>query len=662
MSNTLDLIKEDNILKKFEEIQNIIYANDGLSTQEVLDEMIKILFIKFYDETNKSGLFKISNQEFSKIQNGQNILEFTERVNDLFVRTQQNFQNLFEDNEKIRLSPISLANIILKLQNIDFQNSTDDAKGLAFQKFLNRQDKGDRGQFFTPEPIINFCVDIIQPKPEDKIIDPACGSGGFLFSNYLYILKHYPDIDKAKYVENKIYGLDINKRIAKIAEMKFLLDSNSLPKINCVNGLLEFDELKNHFNNENFANNFDLVLANPPFGTAGKISQTNVLSKFDLGHRWMQPKDDTKFYKTKQLQNAQVPDILFIERCLQFLKEGGRMGIVLPNGHFENPSLEYLRYYIKSKARILAVVNLPQETFVPFGTGIKASLLFLQKETLLDKNKNIFFGQVNKLGYQGNKNGTPIYKKDLNGQYIRDNQSNNIIDEDFTKVVEDYKIFEEKNEILTNNSYTIPYSSLNGRLDYDFYSPKTRFLLNDLQNKKAVKLADICEIVKIKSSKLSNSTEYVEYIELSDINTNSFEIINSTNFQVRDLPSRASYELKENDIITAIAGNSVGTRKHATALVTSEFVGSICTNGFRVLRNFKIDFYYLLYYFQSELFLNQMFMYRTGAAIPNVNDIDLKNILIHLPDDKKINEISQRVRKSFEYRKLAKLEIETIEI
>jgi len=138
MDSTLNLIKEDNILKRFEEIHNLIYANDGLSTQEVLDEMIKVLFIKFYDETHQSGLFKINQQDFSKIQSGQSISEFTERINDLFVKTQQNFEDLFESNERIRLSPISLASVINKLQTIDFRNSTDDAKGLAFQKFLNR--------------------------------------------------------------------------------------------------------------------------------------------------------------------------------------------------------------------------------------------------------------------------------------------------------------------------------------------------------------------------------------------------------------------------------------------------------------------------------------------------------------------------------------------
>ena len=124
-------------------------------------------------------------------------------------------------------------------------------------------------------------------------------------------------------------------------------------------------------------------------------------------------------------QNA---EILFIERCLQLLKEGGRMAIVLPNGNFENPSLDYLRYYIKQKAKVLAIVNLPQETFIPFGTGVKTSLLFLEKDSENEKRQYpIFFGRVTKLGYQGNKNGTPIYQKDKFGQIIKDENSSTFV-------------------------------------------------------------------------------------------------------------------------------------------------------------------------------------------------------------------------------------------
>jgi type I restriction enzyme M protein len=175
-------------------------------------------------------------------------------------------------------------------------------------------------------------------------------------------------------------------------------------------------------------------------------------------------------------------------------------------------------------------------------------------------------------------------------------------------------------------------------------------------------LGDICDILKVKSKKLKDQNSTVEYVELSDINTHSYEIINSTTYQVHELPSRASYELQEGDIITAIAGNSIGTRKHATALVTKDFEGNICTNGFRVLRNFKIDSYYLLYFLKSEVFLKQMFMYRTGAAIPNVSDNDLCNIIIHLPNEKTIDEISKKMRKAFELRQESRNQIESIHL
>ena len=179
---------------------------------------------------------------------------------------------------------------------------------------------------------------------------------------------------------------------------------------------------------------------------------------------------------------------------------------------------------------------------------------------------------------------------------------------------------------------------------------------------KTVRLGDICDIIKVKSNKLKDQNGTAEYVELSDINTHSYEIINSTTYQVHELPSRASYEIENGDILTAIAGNSVGTRKHATALVNNDFAGSICTNGFRVLRNFKIDSYYLLYFFKTDVFLKQMFMYRTGAAIPNVSDTDLANTLVHLPDDKTIAEISSKMKKAFDLRQESRNQIDSISL
>jgi len=625
----ISLSKEDNLLRRFEEIHDYIYANDGLSPQQALEEFVKILFVKIFDENEHLNLFS-----------EQNIIE-------LFEQTKQNFSEIFEIDEKIKLSNNSIKFIISKLQDISLVDSSQDAKGLAFQKFLSHHEKDRQGQFFTPEPVIDFCVEMMQPKPDEKIIDPACGSGGFLMSALKYLQKNNQSVDFKNIISENIFGFDINKSILRIAKMKLLLEANVKTNVLCANSLENF---------ENLNNAFDLILANPPFGA--KITNSEVLKKFDLGYKWAKHED--RFIKTRNLQSTQNTEILFIERCLKFLKEGGRMGIVLPNGNFENPSLEYLRFYIKQKTKLLAVVKLPQETFIPFGTGVKTSILFLEKDTQnIEKQYPVFFGKITKLGYQGNKNGTPIYKKNEYGQFLK-NENQAILDEDFSEIVEQYKLFQQEEKLTQNNSFSINYNELNGRFDFDFYSPENKVFAKTLKNGKTVKLGELCDIVKIKSPKLKNTKQIVEYVELSDINTHSFEIINSTTYSVHDLPSRASYEIKEGDIITAIAGNSVGTKKHATAFVSKEYNGYICTNGFRVLRNFKIDPYYLLYYLRTEEFLKQMFMYRTGAAIPNVSDTDLANIEIYVPLNGEKEIISNQIKKAFELKQEFKNQLENI--
>jgi type I restriction enzyme M protein len=651
----LPLSKEDNLLKKFEEIHNYIYANDGLSTQQTLEEFVKILFIKIFDENRLGNQFTIFTEEWHELKHGKSAHSFIERIQTLFTQTQEAYQDIFDDNDRIRLSPIALGFTVNKLQQISFAESAQDVKGLAFQKFLSHHEKDSRGQFFTPEPVIDFCVAMMQPKLHETIIDPACGSGGFLMSALKYIQTQNYGVNTEGVVSDNLFGMDINKSIARIAKMKLLLEVNGKTNILCTNSLEDLDDVKLSLSQ---SEGFDIVLANPPFGA--KITNSATLAKFDLGYKWTN--NNKEFYKTKSVYPNQNAEILFIERCLQLLKEGGRMAIVLPNGNFENPSLEYLRYYIKLKAKILAIVNLPQETFIPYGTGVKTSLLFLEKDS---PNKvtqyPIFFGRIKKLGYQGNKNGTPTYQKDTSGQLLRDEKGEPILDEDFSTIAEQYKAFQQGELINTSNSFSMNYDELNGRFDYDFYAPENRRLVTNLDNKKAVRLGDICEIVKAKSKKLKDPNLTVEYVELSDINTHAFEIINSTTYQVHELPSRASYDIQKGDIITGIAGNSVGTRKHATAYVTENYEGCICTNGFRILRNFKIDIYFMLYFLKSESFLGQMMMYRTGAAIPNVSDADLANILIYLPDDEIIKRISEKVKKSFDLRFASQKELEMIE-
>jgi len=652
-----ELQKTDNLLHVFEVIHNYIYANDGLSPQQTLEEIMRVLFVKIADENLQSKQFFITSDETEAINKGVSVKSFSDRINNLFRQTKDNFNEVFDADEKIRLSLNSLAHTVGKLQNLSLTDSGNDAKGLAFQKFLASHEKGESGQFFTPPPIIKFCVDIIQPQPDEKIIDPTCGSGGFLLSSLRYIKENFSDIEPEKIVGQNLFGFDINKSIAKIARMQLLLEANGRVNVFCTNSLSKIAELKRLVGQDNEFEGFDIVLANPPFGTLGKITNSNLLSKFDLGFKWTG--DGMRFYKTNKLLVGQVTEILFVERCLALLKEGGRMAIILPNGHFENSSLEHLRYYIKQRAKVLAVVNLPQETFIPYGTGVKTSILFLEKNSSVQPYK-VFFSKVNKLGYQGNKNATPLYKKNNFGTPVKDTNGNLIFDEDFSSVVSDYEKFKAGDLKETSRSFILASEELNGRFNYDFYAPQNRKLITVLKRKKSVKLGEIVEIVKTRSKKLLKSDEIVEYVELADVNMHTSEIINSTNYLVHELPSRATYELRKNDIITSVAGNSVGTKKHATALVGLEHHGCICTNGFRVLRQFQIDLHYLLFYLRSELFLRQVFMFRTGATIPSISDSDFANLLVYIPNEKEIEEISEQMRTALKLRDISKKSMESI--
>lgn len=655
-----NLYQEDNLLRKFEEIHDYIYANDGLSPQQTLNEFLKILFVKIVDEKNDLGLFKISAQEYNLCQGSSEDSPAIKRISKLFEITKGEYSNIFEPDEKIKLSNTAICFTINKLQYVSLKDSPSDAKGLAFQKFLTHGEKVGKGQFFTPQPVIDFCVKMMAPQYGETVIDPCCGSGGFIHSAFRFMSKDANIEKRQSLITNYVFGVDINNDITKISKMKFLLEENVKSNIYCSNSLGDIDAIKLMLlGSSSKMSGFDVLLTNPPFGTTGRITDMGVLAKYDLGHKWKAVGDD--FVKTSSVLSGQPAEILFVERCLDLLKEGGRMAIVLPNGHFENPSLEYLRYYIKHRAKILAVVNLPQETFIPYGTGVKTSLLFLEKDS-----KNVlteypvFFGKVSKLGYQGNKNATPIYKKNERGDIFMEN-GHMLLDEDFSEVAADYHAYLAGEKLSMSSSYVVNYNELESRFDYDYYSPGNRDSLSRL-NGKSVRLGDVVDIVKIRSPRLKNKEAMVEYVELSDINTHSFEIINSTTYPVYELPSRATYEIRTGDILTGIAGNSVGTRKHATALVGERFNGAICTNGIRVLRNFRIDQYYLLFYLHSDLFLKQMMMYRTGAAIPNVSDSDFSNILVYLPDSKIINDIGKQVKRALDLRRESSQLLQNIEL
>ena len=659
-----DYANNSGLFGLFKAVHNHVYANDGLSTQQAFEEILKLLFAKIEDEAcpKDERRFWISADEYVNAQSGGS-QQFRNRIDGLFNDARRGYPDIFEESEKLKLSDVSLAFTVKHLQDYRVSDAARDIKGAAFQKFVSLNLRAERGQFFTPDPVINFMVEVGKPSTQKRFLDPACGTGGFLYSAIRYIRRNESGDGTcnclAQPTRRNLNAIDINQSVARVAKLRLLLEGYSDRAVLCANSLSDWDNLTNvaaivGFDGGALRGEYDLILTNPPFGSQGKITDRSVLRSFDLGHKWTF--SSNFWYREERLLKGQSPEILFLERCIDFLSDGGVLGIVIPNGILENKSLKYVREYIRKRTKILASILLPPETFVPHGTGVRTSLLFLQryserrprKET--ENDSKIFFAIATKIGYTGNKNATIRYNRDAHGQIVKDSKGRPIIDEDLSERLRDFESFASGQLIEKDVAYHMSFGALEDRLDANYYRPSYRRLRDKLTSGGAASMADLVDIVSEKSPKLKTRDNRIHYVELADVNPVYGELVSYREMYAYEAPSRASYDLSEGDLITAVAGNSTGTRHHASALVTKEFDGCICTNGFRVLRPKKVDPFYLLSFLRSDRFLQQMYQRRTGAAIPAVSDEDFRKILVPLPSDREQKRIAEKIAESYRLR------------
>ncbi|GAB4495384.1 MAG: hypothetical protein Fur0016_06370 [Anaerolineales bacterium] len=609
-----------NLSAVFEECHNYIYANEGLLKDKIFHEIVKLLVMKLYDEQNnaKHGLqFGVTADEY------RNILanrpgDFELRIGKLFDAVRSKYGSFFSD-DALKLKPLTLAYVVGRLQHISLTQTPGDVKGEAFQAFVYRHQRGDRGEFFTPHPIVRLAVEMIAPKPNETIIDPACGSGGFLIQAISYVCRQHPAMDKAAYVRECVRGIEFNPDVALSAMIRLVLEGGAGTEIICANALLE---------NEQFNNAFDIVLTNPPFGSKGKIEDQRILKSYLLARRWNRTSDN-EWEVTRNVLAGQSPEILFIEKCLKLLRPGGRMAIVLPDGLLQNVSNSHIRFWIRSQAKVLGVVSIPQEAFVPYGTGIKTSLLLLQK--LPAVTKRVFMAQIQKIGYD--VKGQPVYKRDENGRLIRTPAGLPVIDDDIDEIVSAYRRFQEGNDEFEGDTiYTVPETMLNARLDVEHYHPDDRKLLEYLLSNGAKPLGEIADILNETDDFRLASNGDIRYIAISDVDARTMQVVSQQIIKPHEAPSRATYRVRQGDIITAISGASTGTPRHATAFITEDEDGAICSNGFAVLRNIHgVEPLFLLAYMRTEYYLRQVRRLMTGHAIPAISIDDLAKVLVPIP-------------------------------
>jgi type I restriction enzyme M protein len=447
----------DSLIKVFKRSHDYIYGNEGRK-KDAFWQLLNLIFCKLYDEKRRFSANDDGSTYRRKFWVGvkeQNTEEGREavakRIKGLFndLKKDEVFSEVFAGNESIDLTNKGLAFIAGELAKYSFLDASVDVKGMAYETIVSNTLKQEAGQFFTPRNIIKAMVEMLDPKENHRVLDPACGSGGFLVMVLDHVRKQmtqamYPDLSgpllEAKfnspeinemvkeYAENNIFGFDFDPDLKKAARMNMVMAGDGHANIFHVNSLAypnwehpsEIEKIKQSIERSLLAmdedsnaygfdarEKFDMVFTNPPFGAKVKVDESIIYKE-----------DGSLRYELGAYSNA--PEVLFIEACYNFLKPGGKMAIVLPDGILGNPNTVAVREWILDKFKILASVDLAVEAFLP-QVGVQASLLFLERKTELqrqlaqdrDEDYDVFMAIAEKLGKD--RRGNPIFVKDDDG-------------------------------------------------------------------------------------------------------------------------------------------------------------------------------------------------------------------------------------------------------
>ena len=448
------VFERDEFAKLLQQCHNVIRNNDKLSPEAAFDEISKILFTKIVYERDKNigGIF--SKKEFERLEKDyeKNVRPYltgddkkTDFVQIIFRRTKDKYSKdaLFSDNDIIKIRRESFLSIVEKLQVYNLSKTSDDIKGIAFEKFLGTTFRGELGQFFTPRTIVDFMIQILDPQEGERICDPCSGSGGFLIDAFeevrekimkdleiekekikvLYFTEEYnkssdEEKDKVDAIVEKlfqqlneeinldnsksrlfhlshkcIYGTDANPRMARVSKMNMIMHGDGHGGVHHNDGLLNINGI--------FEERFDIILTNPPFGARvdkhltiteedsfnrkshvalWKKEYENYQAVIDL--REKEIKEKKKLVDKFEISKVStLTEIMFMERCLKLLRKGGRMAIVLPEGVLNTSNLQKARDFFEGRAKINLITSIPQDVFIASGASVKPSLVFLKRFT-----------------------------------------------------------------------------------------------------------------------------------------------------------------------------------------------------------------------------------------------------------------------------------------
>ena len=414
----LSVIDQAELTRRFKKAHEALWAGGQLNPSEAFDELDKLIFCKIWDERKPRRMgepydFQIitvpkteeKDERKRRLAENDNLFN---RINALYEEGRSRDQEVFRDN--IRLTPEKIRTVVGYLESVNLSETDLDSKGRAFETFMGSFFRGNFGQYFTPREIVKFIVDVLPIKNDSKVLDTSCGSGGFLlyalnkvreqatefYPNYMKDIrqherwfKHWHD-----FAEKNLYGIEISEQISRAAKMNMIIHDDGHTNVITSDGLISDEVIFAKTNNPGFAyESFDFIITNPPFGSTIRQSEQAYLRTYQLGKKeedWLALKAHPE-----STREGQSTEVLFIEQDYRFLKDGGYLAIVLPDGILTNSSMQYVRNQIEDWFRIIAVVSMPQTAFSANGAGVKSSVLFLRKwkkeetEKLVNTKKHI---------------------------------------------------------------------------------------------------------------------------------------------------------------------------------------------------------------------------------------------------------------------------------
>ncbi len=642
-----DLKPTENLKPVFKSIRNFLAANAvGATRDEVFaQQLINIIFCKIYDERYTKPDDKVSFR--AGLAEEKKVV--AKRVKQLFANVKDQYPDVIEKTDQLTLDDQSIHYIVGELQLYCLAESGRDAIGEAFETFIGPSLKGGQGQFFTPRNVINLLVRMANPVPGERIIDPACGSGGFLIESAKFLWDkiqmkgeelHWPDLEiateKQKLAIDSLRGIDKDYFLAKVAKAYMAVIGDGRGGIFCENSLSDTSTWSDKARSAVVPNSFDVVLTNPPFGKKLKVKEEDILKSFNLGSKWKKKTGTNVFEKSDTLHDGQAPQILFVEHCLNLLKKNGRLSFIAPESMFCNPSHRYIMQFIEAHARVKAVVSFPEELFQPY-THAKACGVLIEKAECQDHDE-IFMAVAKWCGH--------------------DSRGLEIPHDDIPQILENYKRWAAGETLEYDHlGFTIKRQEIIDNVYLPkYYNPELSADIQTLTNShELVRFGDLVESGDLEVStghevgKLAYGTGSIPFIRTSDIANWEIKLDPKHGLSENIYSQYASkQDVQANDILMVRDGTYlVGT----CAIVTERDTKIVYQSHIYKIRSLtqRIPPHLLLAILSSPIVKRQIYAKRFTQDIIDTLGQRLHELILPLPKEKVARQnIEQSVRKILE--------------